>query len=135
PRHFLTTLRLRGADGATLNLTGASITPDMTPDTPAVLSTAIGGDDICGSIPAGAAAGKIVVCKRGLVAGRAAPSFNVKQAGGVGEILYNPTRQNLLTDNFWVRTVMLEGPEPANTLVAFLAAHSGVTATWKTDVP
>jgi len=135
PRHFLTTLKLRAAGGAQLNLTGASITPDMTPDTPVVLSTAIGGDDICGKIPAGAATGKIVVCKRGLVAGRAATSFNVKQAGGVGEILYNPTRQNLFTDNFWVRTVMLEGPEPANTLLAFLAAHSGVTATWKTGVP
>jgi subtilisin family serine protease len=135
PRHFLTTLKLRGADGATLDLTGASITPDMTPDTPVVLSTAIGGDDICGNIPAGAATGKIVVCKRGLLAGRAATSFNVKQAGGVGEILYNPIRQNLFTDNFWLRTVMLEGPEPANTLLAFLAAHPGVTATWKTGVP
>ena len=136
PRHFLTTLRLRAADGAELNLTGATITPDMIPNTPVVLSTAIGGDDICEKdFPAGAAAGKIVVCKRGRVDGRAATSFTVKQGGGVGEILYNPTRQNLFTDNFWVRTVMLEGPEPANTMLAFLAAHSGVTATWKTGVP
>ena len=35
-------------------------------------------------------------------------------------ILYNPSHQDLFTDNFWVPTVMLEGPEPANTLLSFL---------------
>lgn len=47
-------------------------------------------------------------------------------------ILYNPTHQELFTDNFWVPTVMVEGPEPANTLIAFLDAHSGVRSSWAT---
>ena len=47
-------------------------------------------------------------------------------------ILYNPTRQNLFTDNFWLPTVMLEAPSRRTRLLAFLAAHTGVTATWTT---
>ena len=122
PRHFLSTLQLRAADGARFNARGSTINPGIDPRTPVVLATDIGGDDICEKdFPAGAAAGKIVVCRRGRVAGRNATTFNVKQGGGVGEILYNPTHQNLFTDNFWVPTIMLDGPEPANSLLAFLS--------------
>ena len=47
-------------------------------------------------------------------------------------ILYNPTHQDLFTDNFWVPTVMLDGPEPADTLPPFLRSHASVLATWRT---
>ena len=36
----------------------------------------------------------------------------------------HPSHQDLFTDNFWIPTVMLEGPEPANTLLSFLDAHA-----------
>ena len=47
-------------------------------------------------------------------------------------ILYNPTHEDLFTDNFWIPTVMLEGPEPADTLLSFLGAHASVISTWRT---
>jgi subtilisin family serine protease len=56
-------------------------------------------------------AGAIVICTRGLEAGRVATSLTVKNAGGVGEILANvdvPNQDNLFTDNFWVPTVHMD---------------------------
>lgn len=47
-------------------------------------------------------------------------------------ILYNPAHQDLFTDNFWIPTVMVEGPEPAETLLSFLDAHTEVRSTWTT---
>jgi subtilisin family serine protease len=134
PRHFLTTLNLRAADGAKFSATGATITQGIANGTPVVLSESIGGNKLCTTeFAAGAAAGKIVVCQRG--PNRNAKARVVQRGGGVGMILYNATRLNLFTDNFWVPTIMLEGPQPASSMLAFLAAHSGVTATWKTGTP
>ena len=56
-------------------------------------------------------AGAIVICTRGLEAGRVATSLAVKNAGGVGEMLANvdtPNQDNLFTDNFWVPTVHVD---------------------------
>ena len=61
--------------------------------------------------------------------------MNVRRGGAAGMILYNPTHQDLFTDNFWIPTVMLDGPEPANTLLAFLESHAGVVSTWITGQP
>ena len=122
--------------GATFHATGSSIVPGLTSPTSVVLATDAGSDAICtGPFAPGSVAGKVVVCKRGLVAGRNQASFNVKQGGAVGMILYNPTIQSLFTDNFWVPTVMLEGPQPAGDLVAFLTSHTGTMATWQTGQP
>ena len=73
----------------------------------------------------------VVVCERGTVT-RIEKSLDVRQGGAAGMILYNPSHQDLFTDNFWIPTVMLEGPEPANTLLSFLDAHEQVRATWAT---
>ncbi len=59
-------------------------------------------------------------------------SFNVRNGGGVGMILYNPTPQDLMTDNHWVPTIHVDGPSTA--LLAFLNGHTGVLASWGTGV-
>jgi Subtilase family/PA domain/Fibronectin type-III domain len=133
PRHWLTTLRVRADDGAQASFTGATITPGIT-NRRVMLGSDAPGEDILCSTPfdPGEAQNKIVVCQRGGI-GRNAKSFNVKQGGAAGMILYNPTKMNLFTDNFHIPTVMLEGPEPANSLLAFLAAHAGQErARWNT---
>ena len=137
PRHFLGVLRLRAADGARFTATGATVTPGLT-DKPVVLATAIGGNDDCSDLasdaegrgfPPNAAAGKVVVCRR--TPGRNAKAFNVRQAGGVGMILYNRGApednpfEPLFTDNFWVPTIAIQGPQPSGSFLAFLAAHDG----------
>jgi hypothetical protein len=73
----------------------------------------------------------VVVCERGTVT-RIEKSLDVRRGGAAGMILYNPSHEDLFTDNFWIPTVMLEGPEPANTLLSFLSAHEQVGATWET---
>jgi subtilisin family serine protease len=139
PRHFLSALMLRSADGARTSITGATITPGLE-NKPVVTSESIGGDKLCTKeLPAGAAAGKVVVCQRG--PNRNAKARVVQRGGGLGMILYNPTKMNLFTDNFWVPTIMLEGPlvegrpAPSTSLLAFLAQHGNVTATWRTGEP
>ena len=86
-------------------------------------------DPLCQDSPAdGAFAGAVVVCERGVNA-RVEKSFNVQQRGAVGMILYNPALQGTATDNHFVPTVHLENDAGAS-LLAFLAAHSGETATF-----
>ena len=71
--------------------------------------------------------GKIVICTRGLVAGRVATSLTVKNAGGVGEILANvdtPNQDNLFTDNFWVPTVHMD-QKVADQVRAYVARAGG----------
>jgi subtilisin family serine protease len=132
PKFYLTTLRLH-AGAATLNLTGSTITKGLKGNH-VELAADVGsyGDPLCQTpMDPGIATGLVVVCERG-VNGRNEKSFNVMQGGAAGMILYNPTHMDLFSDNFWIPTVMLEGPEPANTLLAFLAAHPVVRAWWGT---
>jgi subtilisin family serine protease len=128
-RFFRTTLRLSASNGDTFELAGVTITPGIAP-TPVVLPTSIpGGDALCvNPLPAGSAAGKIVACRRG--PNRVLKSENVKNAGGAGMILYNPIKQDVLTDNHWVPTIHVDGP--SGPLLAFLTGHSGVTGSWAT---
>jgi hypothetical protein len=70
-------------------------------------------------------AGKIVVCERG-VTGRTNKSAAVKQAGGVGMILFNPGSNSLNADLHYVPTVHvshLDGP-----VIKTYAATAGATA-------
>ena len=131
-RHFMSTLQLAG-DGATLSLTGSSVTPGVPSATPVVLATAVGSNATCTTpIAAGAATGKVVVCQRG--PGRILKSKVVADGGGVGMILYNTSRLNMFTDNHWVPTIHLENDSGAS-LTAFLAAHPGATAAWANPTP
>ena len=139
-RSFLTTLRLRGrtADGTleSFSGTGSTITPGIT-NVGVVQARKVPGyrDALCQTpLPPNSVTGKVVVCERG-VTGRAQKGRDALQGGAAGMILYNPTHQNLFTDNHWLPAVMVEGPEPASTMVAFLNDHHGVHATWQTGVP
>ncbi len=130
---YLTTLRLRADNGDTYSAKGSSVVPGISSATPVVLGQDVAGETkLCDSpFEPGSVTGKIVVCERG-GNGRNEKSFNVSLGGAAGMILYNPTLQSLFTDNFWVPTVMLEGPEPAAAMVAFLTSHTGITAKWET---
>lgn len=140
-RTFRSTITLSGG-GATATVSGASITSGISTPTPVVLAQNLPGytDPTCNTpVPAGAATGKIVACQ--LTPGRVLKGFNVKNGGAVGMLLYNATPADVFTDNHWLPAVHLEKPE-SDTLLAFLAAHPGTTAsftqgtktTWQGDV-
>jgi uncharacterized repeat protein (TIGR01451 family) len=130
-RQFVSTLTLGASGGASLTLEGASVTAALATPTPVVFSTEIGGDVQCNTdFPAGAAAGKVVICQRGGT-GRVSKSDRVLRAGGVGMILYNnpPLRQGVNTDNHFVPTVHLESDAAAQ-LLAFMTANTGEVASF-----
>lgn len=60
-----------------------------------------------GTLDAAKVTGKIVVCDRGVIA-RTDKSLAVKQAGGVGMILINPSRSSINADLHYVPTVHLD---------------------------
>jgi subtilisin family serine protease len=63
------------------------------------------GDELCRPGRLASAAGKIVLCKRGVNA-RVEKSLVVKQAGGIGMVLYNASdTQSLNTDNHYIPSV------------------------------
>ncbi len=132
PRSYLTDLHLRASDGAHLKLEGSSITRGLFGRIVVSAADVAGyGDPFCETpMTPGMATNEVVLCERS--PGRNVKALNVSQGGAAGMILYNPTHQDLFTDNFWIPTVMLEGPEPANTLLAFLGAHDQVRAFWRT---
>ena len=136
PSAFMTSLRLQATDGSTLSLPGSTITHGVAGRTVVTAADVSGyGDPLCSTpMDPGSVANLVVVCERGIVT-RIEKSLAVRQGGAAGMILYNPSHQDLFTDNFWIPTVMLEGPEPANTLLAFLGAHANVRATWETGAP
>ena len=121
-RQFISRLTLQAGD-ARLEVRGASITPGVS-DKP-VIDAATLGDQRCEDPLPAAVAGKIVLCQRGGNA-RVEKSANVLAGGGAGMILYNPTIQDVETDNHWVPTIHLDGPEGAQ-VVAFTNAHSDTT--------
>ena len=91
------------------------------------------GDDLCQSaaVPAGQlqpalVTGKIVLCRRGVNA-RVDKSLAVKNAGGVGMIMYeNSDTGNLFTDTHWLPTVHIDNT-PGLAIKAY-AATPGATA-------
>jgi subtilisin family serine protease len=127
-REFQSTLTLTGEGGATVTLTGASITQGAGP-APVVLSSAPPYSNLlCDApAPAGTFTGKIVACQRGGNA-RVEKGYNVLQGGAVGMILYNPPGvTDIETDNHWLPTVHLNDG-PGATLVDFLADNPDATA-------
>ena len=126
-RFFLSHLTVQANGGATLNLTGASITEGISVATPVVLASDLGDEFCLNPFAAGSVAGKIVVCRGGV--NRIIKSFNVQQGGAVGMLLGNDTLLGLGTDNYFIPTVHLEVND-GDALVSFVSAHSGVTATF-----
>jgi hypothetical protein len=130
-RHFLTTVELGSSGGASANVVGASVTTGIASATPVIRATDIAGytDEGClQPFPAGAAAGKIVVCEGSF--SRNLRAYNVFQAGGAGMLLHGITK-DLFTDNFWVPTVMLS-PAQGDVLQDFLDDNTAETARWST---
>ena len=105
----------------------------VTPLVDAVGSGLAGADpskvELCypGTLNPAKVTGKIVVCKRG-VNPRVDKSIAVKQAGGVGMILYNATLSSLNADYHVVPTVHVGQTEGSAIKVYLQAAGSGATA-------
>jgi Subtilase family/Fibronectin type-III domain/PA domain len=128
-RAFESTLTLNASGGASATFTGASLTAGVSSAAPVVLSSAAPySNDFCGAPAAPATfTGKIVACKRGGDIARVDKGYNVFQGGAVGMILYNPSLADVETDNHWLPTVHLAD---GTAFLAFLAGHTGVTATF-----
>ena len=130
-RHFLTTLALTADGGATLNITGATITQGVSPAAPVVLAENVPGytDKLCRTpLPAGSAVGRVVACERGVVA-RVTKSRMVEPSGAVGLILYNPIAQGLNTDNHFIPSVHIDQPD-STAFLNFMAANTNEVASW-----
>lgn len=132
-RTFRSSLTLTADNGDHYTKVGTTLTAGVGA-APVVLAQAVPGytgDAYCGAPFAEASlTGKVVVCQRGGPAGRVQKGYNALQGGAVGMVLYNPTLSDTETDNHWLPTIHLNGPN--DDLVAFLTAHTGVTAAWAT---
>jgi predicted RNA-binding Zn ribbon-like protein len=135
PRFFTSTLHLSSSDGATYEKSGVTLTNGISTPTAVVLAQNIPGEDaLCQTkLAAGSAAsGKIVLCQRGSNA-RIDKGYNVFSGGAVGMVLYNPITQDVETDNHWLPSVHLDGPN--TDLLAFVGGHPNVVASWAQGVP
>ncbi|HET7830068.1 MAG TPA: S8 family serine peptidase [Candidatus Limnocylindrales bacterium] len=126
-RAFVNSVDVTADGGATTHIAGVSLTAGVGP-APLVVAA---GDGLCSTpAAAGTYAGKIVICKRGLPAGRAEKGFNVLQGGAVGMVLYNnaPNVTDQETDNHWLPASHIQYAEGV-ALVAFVQGHTNVQAT------
>lgn len=127
-RRFTSTLSLRSTT-ASATFTGASITQGVGSSRPVLGSAAPYNRVLCDApAAAGTFTGKIVVCQEGGLA-PVEKSFNVRQGGAVGMILYSTTGGELSTGNFWLPTVHLAS---GTALLAFIAAHTSAMASFTT---
>ncbi len=126
-RAFTSTLTVSG-DGQSATFEATTLTAGVTSPTPIVLAQNIPGyDPLCLTpLPAGAAAGKVVACRRG-TNGRVEKGYNVLQGGAAGMILYNPTLMDTESDNHFLPAVHLAD---GTAFLAFMAAHPASTASW-----
>lgn len=133
-RQYTSKLTLTSTDGATYSKSGSTLTQGVT-NAPVVLAAAVpgytGGKQCLTPFAAGSLTGQVVVCERGNN-GRVEKGYNAKQGGAAGMVLYNPTASDVETDNHFLPTVHLEGPN--TDLLDFLGAHPGITATWAAGV-
>ncbi|MEV6153453.1 S8 family serine peptidase [Nonomuraea sp. NPDC052129] len=131
-RTFQSTITLSGG-GATATIKGASVTSGLASPLPVVLASAPPySNSLCDTpAPAGIFTGKIVACERG--PNRVLKSFNVKQGGAAGMILYNAFPFDVFTDAHWVPSVHVNKPE-TDVLMSFLSAHPGATASFTQGV-
>ncbi|MEO5724794.1 MAG: S8 family serine peptidase, partial [Ilumatobacteraceae bacterium] len=119
-RAFDSTLTVTaGTESATF--VGSSIMSGLATPTPIVLAQNIPGyDALCSTeLPAGAAAGRIVACKRGVI-GRVQKGYNVAQGGAAGMILYNLPLADTETDNHFLPALHIAD---GTAFLAFMAAH------------
>ena len=126
-RAFENTATVTADGGASLTLSGASITSGVGP-APIYVPTS---NPYCiGAFPAGSVTGQIVVCQRGGGPGRAEKGYNVLQGGAVGMILYNnaPNVTDLETDNHWLPAIHVQFAD-GQALLAFIAANTNVQTT------
>jgi hypothetical protein len=124
-RAFENTATVTADGGASLTLTGASITGGVGP-APVVVPAS---DVQCNApFAAGSVAGQIVVCQRGTT-GRAEKGYNVLQGGAVGMILYNQSTAvtDLETDNHYLPTIHVQYTDGV-ALLNFIAANTNVQA-------
>ena len=132
PRQFLTTVHLSATGGATLDVTGASITAGLTSPAPVVEAGDVPGyaDPLCADpMPPGSVSGKLVVCVRGGNIARVDKGLHAQEGGAAGMLLLNPTVEDVETDNHWLPAVHLDFPA-AQQVTAFLASHSGVVGSF-----
>lgn len=129
-RAFQSTLTVTGA-GAPFVTTGASITAGAGPAPVVLASAAPYGDALCQKkADPGTFTGKIVACQRGTNA-RVDKGVNVDAGGAAGMILYNPTLQDVETDNHWLPTVHLAD---GTAFLDYLSKNPGATATFTAGV-
>jgi subtilisin family serine protease len=121
-RNFIGTVTL----GNGLLYTGPTLTAGLT-SRPLVDATAA-GSDVClvGQLNPGVVNGKIVLCKRGENT-RVEKSLAVKQAGGVGMIMYNIEPQTLMVDTHWVPSIFVSSAAGAE--IKSYIATAGASAT------
>ncbi len=141
-RIFGASLHLASSDASTLDVNGVTITPGIDAATPVVLPSSVAGyagNSTCNvSFPAGSLAGKIVLCDRGNLAGRADSGFRATQGGAAGMILVNVGHQDLFTDLHWLPAIMLDDgtwhgmEQPGSDVRDFVQHHPDVTATFTT---
>ncbi|MFL5303197.1 MAG: S8 family serine peptidase, partial [Anaeromyxobacteraceae bacterium] len=133
PRSFKANLHLTASNGDTFDKSGDTLTNGVSAAKPVILAQSIPGEDVlCQTkltTPAqlAAASGKIVACQRGTNA-RVDKGFNVVAGGAAGMILYNAVKQDVETDNHWLPTIHLDGPNAD--LLAFINSHTGVQGTF-----
>ncbi|HEY7025860.1 MAG TPA: S8 family serine peptidase [Candidatus Limnocylindrales bacterium] len=131
-RSFNSTLHLTANGGATLNLTGVTITSGITSPTPVILaSDAPYSAALCDSAPSSGSlfSGKIVVCERGNN-GRIDKGHNAYLGGAAGFILYNQSAAvtDLESDNHFLPAIQVQ--YAGNAVANFVANHTNVKATW-----
>jgi subtilisin family serine protease len=133
-RQYTSKMTLTSTDGATYSKAGSTLTQGVT-DAPVVLAEAVpgytGGKLCLTPFAADSLTGQVVVCERG-ENGRVEKGYNASQGDAAGMILYNPTASDVETDNHFLPTVHLEGPN--TDLLTFLGAHPDITATWAAGV-
>lgn len=134
-RHFLTTLSLTAEGGASLDITGATVTDGVSTPTEVILAEDVPGydDSLClDPLPEDSAVGQVVACQRGTIA-RVDKSKHVEPSGAAGMILYNPVPQGLNTDNHFVPSVHIDQPD-SDAFLSFMDANAEVEATWSGGV-
>jgi len=126
-RAFTNTIMLYGNGGASLSVSGTSITGALT--TPAPVT--VPADVFCaGPFAAGTFTGQVVVCQRGGPNGRVAKGLAISAAGAVGMILYNqaPNVTDQQTDRHYLPASQIQFAD-GQAVIAFVAANPGTTAT------
>ena len=136
PRSFTSTLHLTADGGATLDISGVTLTNGISSATPVVMAATLpkagGGneDALCQSdLAPGAATGKVVVCNRG-VNGRIDKGRRVLQGGAAGMILTNNSAAvtDLESDNHYLPAIQTQFN--SNAVANFVSGHTNVMATW-----